>query len=244
MEVKGHNDLDKVDLVDHVSLRVLFPYMHSYCLKALEEVRSRSYERATISGIEKYSMLVLEKVGEIDSSLTSLRLAYQFLLELAENKKFQVELYRYHYENFVFRVMGVVDRAHRAVGASILMSARQYECARGNSNVIKKIVHKYPELHCALVKVSDVARDYRAPRNQVIHSEAFSSREIGIFDAVRRFDVDAGSVDIEELQRDYYLECANEVDAVIMSLTLALVELLDALAPVYVDIKAASENLH
>ncbi|WP_143024459.1 hypothetical protein [Pseudomonas abietaniphila] len=42
-------------------------------------------------------------------------------------------IYRYHFENFVLRVIELVDRAHQLVGVSLLGPSEKYEAMGGNT---------------------------------------------------------------------------------------------------------------
>jgi len=58
-----------------------------------------------------------------------------------------------------------------------------------------------PNIHATLQGVTDTVDGYRGPRNELIHSSAFSSRELGLFQSIRQFRVDTGDIDTDELAR-------------------------------------------
>lgn len=133
----------------------------------------------------------------------------------------------------MLRVIGLVDRAHRLVGASLLMPSKKYEGMRGNAFVQDATKASHPRLYSALSAVADVVNSYRGPRNELIHSNAYSSRELGIFMGVEQFNLDTGSVDMNELKRDYSSAGAAEIEQTIERLVAALTALLDELGPAF-----------
>lgn len=222
---------DKI-LIDHPNLVVLLPHMHSYCEKGLTNY-AEGKGSFSVSTTETYACGVFERVAELDTALISLRLACRFVTELGSEPNPSPDVYRYHYENFVLRVIGLVDRAHRLVGASLLLPSKKYEGMRGNAFVQDATKTSHPGLYSALNAVADAVNSYRGPRNELIHSNAYSSRELGIFMGVEQFNVDTGSIDMKELKRDYSSAGAAEIEQTIERLVVALTALLDELGPAF-----------
>ena len=220
------------NLIDHPNLVVLLPHMHSYCEKGITNFAAGK-DSLSVSTIETYASGVFERVAELDTALISLRLAFRFVNELSSEINPNPDVYRYHYENFVFRVIGLVDRAHRLVGASLLLPSKKYEGVGGNRFVQSETKTKRPRLHRALSAVATAVNNYREPRNELIHSNAYSSRELGIFMGVEQFNVDTGSVDVKELKRDYSSTGAAEIEQTIGRLVTTLTALLDELGPAF-----------
>ena len=220
------------NLIDHPNLVVLLPHMHSYCEKGITNF-SAGKDSFSVSIIETYASGVFERVAELDTALISLRLAHRFVNELSSEINPNPDVYRYHYENFVLRVIGLVDRAHRLVGASLLLPSKKYEGVGGNQFVQSETKTKRPRLHGALSAVAAAVNNYRGPRNELIHSNAYSSRELEIFMGVEQFNVDTGSVDIKELKRDYSSTGAAEIEQTIGRLVTTLTALLDELGPAF-----------
>ncbi|PWK31438.1 hypothetical protein [Pseudomonas sp. OV226] len=217
-----------IHLIDHPSLTPLSPHIMSYLKKGLTAMTSGN-TRFPASKIENYANYVWEKVAELDTALGSLRLALKFVTELGCEPNPSPEAYRYHYENFVLRVIGFVDRAHRLVGASLSLPQRKYESFNGNAFVKSETVTNHPGIHTALVAVATAVQGYRGPRNELIHSTAYSSRELGLFIAVEHFGVDTGDVDMDELKREHSAEGSNEISKTIGCLVEALTALMEEL---------------
>ncbi|WP_163912227.1 hypothetical protein [Pseudomonas frederiksbergensis] len=130
------------NLIDHPRLIVLLSHMHSYCERGLTNFVAGKKD-FPVSAIETYATEVFNRVAEIDTALISLRLAWRFVTDLGSELQPSPEIYRYHYENFVLRVIGLVDRAHRLVGASLLLPSKRYDGIGGNAfvqNATKKAI--------------------------------------------------------------------------------------------------------
>lgn len=228
------------DLIDHSGLKVLLPYLKSYAQKGLTEMRSQK-KSFTASVVEIYAAGVCERVSELDNALAALRLTLGFVMDLGSQSSPSPDIYRYHYENFVLRVIGFVDRAHRLVGASLLMDKAKFETIGGNAHVQRQVRADHPDLHAALQAVEQAVESYRGPRNELIHSSAFTSRELGLFQSVRQFGLDTEGLDVDELARHHFCQGSTEIALTIARLVETLTALLDALAPRFA-VAAAHED--
>ncbi len=217
--------------MDHAGLKVLHPSMTRYLKKGLAEIGSDQVFAA--SAAEIYASVVCERVLELDNALSALRLTMDFVMELGREAKPDPDIYRYHYENFVLRVIGFVDRAHRLVGAALAMPVKKVEGTGGNAFVQKQILTAYPGVHAALLAVAKTVESYKGPRNELIHSTAFSSRELGLFTSIKHYRVNTGEVDTDELARNHFSKGATEIALTIAKLVETLKVLLDALAPLF-----------
>jgi len=142
------------ELIQHRSLRVLMPYLRDYLRNGLAQLRSEGKAfRSSPEGI--YAAGVVGRVSELDNSLTALRLSSRFVNELADQPTRDLNVYRYHYENFLLRVIGFDDRAHRLVGAALLMNKSKFEGTGGNKFVQKQVEANDPEIHGALQAVTE-----------------------------------------------------------------------------------------
>jgi hypothetical protein len=208
------------------------PYLKSYASKGLNELLSGG---KTFSGaaVEIYAANVAERVSELDNALAALRLTWDFVMDLSAQPSPAPDIYRYHYENFVLRVIGFVDRAHRMVGSALLMDKAKLESVSGNSSVQKQVKTNYPDIHDALQSVAQAVDSYRKPRNELIHSTAFTSRELGLFQSIRQFGMDTEGINVDELAREYFSGRGTEIAQTIARLAKALTNLLTALHPLF-----------
>lgn len=227
-------DAHKQALVEHPALKILLPHLQSYYWKCLKAHRSEG-EKPSPLATESYSSFVFDKVCELDNALASLRLTLQFLMDLGSETNADPEAYRYHYENFMLRVIGFIDRAHRLVGAALFMPPKKFESIGGNTFVKKQTKIDHPGIHSALIGVTDVVEKYREPRNELIHSNAYSNRELGLYLAVSTLSIDTGEIDVKELKQEHIMSGVSEVAIAIAELVGALKALLDELASSFVD---------
>lgn len=222
----------RLDLIDHPGIKVLLPFFRSYLQKGLSVIGSEN-KHFPASAAELYAASVCERVSELDNALASLRLTLNFIMDLGQEPTPDPDFYRYHYENFVLRVIGFVDRAHRLVGASFLMPKKRVDGSRGNLFVRQQVESEHAQVHFALLAVSEAVDSYRDPRNELIHSTAFSSRELGLLSSVKHFDIETNGIDIDELARHHFSEGGIEIAVTIAKLVKSLNALLDELTPYF-----------
>lgn len=222
------------NLIDHPSLQVLMPYLQSYAHKGLTEFLAG---RHTFPGsaAEIYAANVADRVSELDNALAALRMTLNFVIDLSDQPTPDPDIYRYHYENFVLRVMGFVDRAHRLVGSALLMNKAKFELIGGNKFVQKQVEIEHPDISTALQAVTQAVESYRGPRNELIHAAAFTSRELGLFQSIRQFGVDTDGIDVDELARNHFSGESKEIALTIARLVEALTNLLDTLHPLFLN---------
>jgi hypothetical protein len=216
-------------LSDHPGLQVLLPYYGSYARKGMEAFRSEK-RRFKASTVEEYAAGVFARVTELDNALGALRLTAGFVTELGTQSSPGPDIYRYHYENFVLRVIGIVDRAHRLVGAALLLDRKKFEGTTGNQYVQQQIKSD-AELSMALRGVVQAVKSYKGPRNELIHAAAFNTPELGLFLTVHQVGLDVGDIDVDGLAREHFAQGGKEIAMTIVQLETLLATLLDVLAP-------------
>lgn len=221
------------DFVEHPALTPLLPLMQSYLLKGLAAQKA-GINNFEASAVEIYAATVLEKVGELDNATASIRLAMNFILDLGMTADATSNVYRYHYENYIFRSVGITDRAHRLVGASLMLNAAKYESSSGINYVQQHVKHDHPEIYTALTAVSDAAKPNKSPRNEIVHSAAFSNRELGLFSAIEVIGLDAPSdIDVKELMLGYFSEGGAQIAITLSEIIRSVRILLNSLAKTY-----------
>ncbi|MEB6588028.1 MULTISPECIES: hypothetical protein [Pseudomonas] len=220
--------MKQFSLVEHVGLQCLEPHICSYALKGLQAVNAGTVSvKATTA--EYFAQAVYDRVGELDSTLASLRLVVRLLGEISQASDPDPEVYRYHYENFIFRGIGAVDRAFLLVADALLLSKR----ARKTNQLIAEQVEKHPAVRAALLAVKASMEPYRKSRNVVAHDSAYSSRELGILSGVRQMKVECQDVDVPALSREVFATQVQAVCAAIAELETKLHELMAALQPIF-----------
>ncbi|MGV8992154.1 MAG: hypothetical protein ACOH1Q_12210 [Thiobacillus sp.] len=203
-------------------------------MKGLQEIGQNGGQfKATAK--ESYAANVLERVGELDYSVRSLRLAMRFVLDLKNTHEDAPDVYRYHYENFLLRLSGIVDRAqHCLVGTSLLFSPKKLKKIGANEFVAKSVASDYPAVHECLKRLATAAAKHKTSRNEVAHSKAFSTRELGLFSAVVSLNLEVGDkTQINELMDSYFLEGGTELALLVDKMVTEVDELLNALVPIH-----------
>lgn len=219
---------------DHQIFASLLPHMNAYALKGLHEYKTRQNAgKFSATALEQYSAQVLERVDALDSSISSLRLALKSVEDLDRAHSSVVELYRYHHENFLLRLTGVVDRAHRLVGASLMMDTKKLEKVGSNKLVERAVITDYPDVHRALKKLADAVAAHKNDRNMVAHSAAYSTRELGLFTAITTMNLGLDGLDLDEVMEHYFSNGAVSMAELIGKMVLGIEELLDTLAQIY-----------
>lgn len=228
---------------DHQTFVSLLPHLKAYALKGLHEYKTgQNGGKFSATALEQYSAQVLERVDALDSCISSLRLALSFIEDLDRTHSSVVELYRYHHENFLLRLTGIVDRAYRLVGASLMMGAKDLEKVGSNKLVERAVFTEYPDVHRVLKKLADVVAAHRNDRNMVAHSAAYSTRELGLFTAINTMNLGIEGIDIDELMDHYFSNGAVSMVALTGEIVLVIEELLDTLVPIYAAVAGGTPH--
>ncbi len=227
---------------DHQIFVSLLPHIKAYALKSLHEYKTGQNGKFSATALEQYSAQVLERVNALDSCISSLRLALSFINDLDRAHSSVIELYRYHHENFLLRLTGVVDRAHRLVGASLRMDTNDLEKVGSNKLVERAVSTDHPDVHRALKKLADAVAAHKKDRNMVAHSAAYSTRELGLFTAITTMNLGLEGIDLDELMEHYFSKGAVSMVALIGDMVLGIEELLDTLVPIYADVTGGTPH--
>lgn len=114
---------------------------------------------------------------ELQGGLDGLETTLAFLREcLRPEEWLDVKRYQYHYENYIIRSVGFIDRMHLFAGKAMLMSAKKLKDIRANKHV-EDHARRYNTAVLSQLRLarSRVAPD-RSRRNLVVHVERFSNR--------------------------------------------------------------------
>ncbi|MDN7805801.1 Cthe_2314 family HEPN domain-containing protein [Burkholderia gladioli] len=225
------NQFKMTPLIEHESLRPLMPFLQSYLRKMLAARHGEKMQR--VMPAERYAEMVAERVGELDNSLKALRMCASFIQQLSESTHVDTDAYQYHYENFLFRMIGVDDRAYRLVGASMAMSRKQIESTLAKNAIKRRAREVDGAILEALNGVTEVVKVFRKPRNELVHNSAFRTREIGLFHAIRELSMPVDGYDVDALAREYFLNESEGVDLKIIAVQASLEKLLSELASSY-----------
>lgn len=217
-------------MIDHPALKALLGDFKQYAQSGLSAVQSgRTQFHASEAAL--HAAAVMERVVAVDDTLASLHIASTYLHELSTQADSAAALHRYHYENFVLRNIGGVDRVYRLIGAALRLDPRRYDSSSGNRHVDQYVQLHHPGLHASVATVHGLGEQYRAIRNALIHADQYSNRDLGLFDTAQTLGCRFENIDTPALYRDYMCQRCDEVDARLAQLQAAISAVLDQLAP-------------
>ncbi|MGE8501970.1 MAG: Cthe_2314 family HEPN domain-containing protein [Pseudomonas sp.] len=220
-------------LVEHPALLPLQPHLHEYLQKGLEKLTGNQ-SSFKASALEIYAESVFQRVSELDNLISSLRLALNFILELTDKTQNAEKIYIYHYENFLIRLSGAVDRAHLLVGTSLLLPSSKLEKFGANKFVLERTATDYPHIHSALKSIQKIESPNKNTRNEIAHSKAFSTRELGLFSATNTLGLEITEEGtLEELMNHYFSRGGVELANLLHECITKNHELITELTPIY-----------
>ncbi len=220
--------------LEHRAVQPLLPYLREYAIKGLHEFNTQENGgnfKATYK--EKYASQIIERVTELENCLRSLRLAMNFILDLDKGQSDATDLYQYHYENFLLRLTGILDRAYRLVGTSLCLDPVKLGKISANHFVANTVAAGYVDLHRVLTELSNAVAPHKTARNSIAHSEAHTTQELGLFTAVTSLKLELDEIDIGELMGRYFSQGGAGLAQIIAEMASGVGALLDALAPIY-----------
>lgn len=229
--------------LEHLAVQPLLPYLREYTIKGLHELeRQENGGKFKATDKQSYAAQVMERVDALENCIRSLRLAMNFILDLDKDHPDATYLYQYHYENFLLRLTGIVDRAYRLVGTSLCLDPVKLDKISANNFVAKAVVTDYTDLHRVLMMLSDAVALHKTTRNSVAHSATYTSRELGLFTAVTSLKLELGEIDIGYLMGHYFSKGGVGLAQLIAEMVSGVKALLDALAPIYKTVIGGETN--
>jgi hypothetical protein len=219
-------------LVEHPALKPLTEYLSAYLVKGLQAMESGN-RTFVATPLEIYAEGVWERVGEVDNCLDAMRLAISEISKIAKNSPpSAARLYRYHYENYLLRLSGMLDRAHRVVGTVIGMPEKRLNSSATNVAVRKSVERASPMVHHSLLAIEALMAEKKATRNAVAHAAAYSSRELGLFTASEHLvKSPLDKTKIQELMTAHFATEVGWLGVLTVQSEAAIHKLLDELAP-------------
>lgn len=199
-------------LTAHPLLRSFNSKVAPLVLRMLEAQR-RDSARPPLSAVEQRTWEILTRVDEIDNALRLLRIAIAGVEVEASAPRPDVEQYRYHVENFLLRLTGLYDRACRFVGIVLGLEPQQVERIGGNRVVASTFAALRGHPAKALTELNELFDAYWNRRNLVAHAAEFSNRDLGLFAALARMEVDGvDPVALDALMSAHFAAAALEFD--------------------------------
>lgn len=213
-------------LIDCDSLKCLYPLIQRYAKNGMQAFASKS-QTFVATPAEKYAQAVFSRVGELDTAFKSLAMVRRFIEDLSSSDSPDLEAYRYHYENFVFRGTGVVDRAYQLIADALVLSKRARE---SNAKILER-TEELPAVHQAMAAVVAAMQSYRDARNRITHAEAYSDKRLGALLAVQALNIPTEGHDIAGLTNEAFDDALAAISEAVDALRQGVGELLQALGP-------------
>ena len=148
------------------------------------------------SAMEQYAQNIFSRVTEIDNAFKNLSMALEYL----KKKDYNDSEYNYsehhifHTENFLLRLISIIDRSYLLAGSTMLMENNKIEKLGGNKKVYKKLTDFSPVSANILSKMNDAVGSLRDTRNKIAHQSGFSSNNIMVLQTIENAEVESVSV--------------------------------------------------
>ncbi len=173
-------------LTEHDALHHLRPFWASY-QSMLKEVEAGG--RFHASPQESYAAKQFERLYELEHDLSNLKRATCFIRDLAPDLAESHDIYGYHDEHFAMRFAGIVEKAHRLVGAALLLKADKCEGSGGNAFVIRSAKDHYPEVAANLERLAALEANHKKVRKGVVVTDTANR-------VVADFALEAAALDV------------------------------------------------
>ena len=222
--------------LDHSALKPLIPHLRAYTSKSLSGIQPDAINDIT-NPLESFSAKVFERVGELENCIESMRIALFYMIDLSKAPGIDINGYIYHYENFIFRLAGILDRSYRLVGVSMQLDQRKFERNNGNAVVAKSLQPNHQTILDYLEDIKALTTKTQNLRNDIAHSSAFSSREVRIVSATSILQLTCDeATEIKSLMVHDFINRSKEMAELIAESIKGVNALLDGLQPVFDDV--------
>lgn len=138
------------------------------------------------SAIELYAQSIFSRVSEIDNAFKNLYITLEYLnkTEFVDSEFNFTDHHAFHVENFLLRLISIIDRSHLLVGSTMFMENNNIEKLGGNKKVHKKLNEFSVASADILKKMSDSVGQLRDTRNKVAHQSGYSSKNIIVLQTI------------------------------------------------------------
>lgn len=226
-------------LLEHQALEPLREHIQSALLKGLKCLPGHSFDA---SAIEAYAFLVTGRMVELESSISSLRLSIDYLKRDKAEFDNRAKHHTYHYENFLFRLVGLADRAYLLVGSELQLDEQRLG-RHGANAYVSKSLSRWPSIKRSLKDLEKTASLYRPARNKVAHSEEYSTRELGLFKSAADLQILQGLSDgVRSLEDDYFSKDVEVLEKILYNVIEGLERIVQSLSPVFWALADESEK--
>lgn len=224
------SDTEKFILTEHPAITGLADMERQALAKDLRNINDPQRHLKRTESDTKI-LALYDKVIELDNSLNSLQQAINNMSKELGNKEPDLNEFRYHLENYFFRMIGLYDRSILLAGFWIGMDEKCLSDIKTKQNVISYIRDK--KLIKVLEKLKQLDRlvkPYRKYRNEIAHVSQLSSLGLGFFSAAIKFKDQLPGYDIIELLKEHFQKHVHEYKLLMNQLQESCYELITLLS--------------
>jgi hypothetical protein len=204
-------------LTDHPFLKELARIMAGVMKETIEHRERKIVQLREFLPHEKYTERVLFAAAEVQTTLTQLVQTVLFMSNFRSTQK--LKAYRvgrydhsvYHYENFLIRVTGCLDRCLILTNSAFDLGNEPEDC---KYQLIKKNRYiKESEVLGPLGNINEIIKPYRKQRNIVTHSKRYSEanlRTLELFSLMQNIEPDVVPSHLAKLEADQVVAIRKE----------------------------------
>lgn len=225
---------------ENAYIKQLFPLVTKSLSNALSEMQkgNTSY---SITPLEQYAQTIFSRVAEIDNAFKHLLITLEYLKKsyYADTQYNFSEHHAFHIENFLLRLISIIDRSHLLAGSTMLMENHQIEKLGGNKKIYQKLTDFSAESADILSKMTNAAGELKSDRNKVAHQSGYSSKNIMVLQTIENADESVcikkitDLMSYEEIKNIAINESIEKFTGVISTMNTLVKDLIDSLSFVY-----------
>ena len=194
------------------------------------------------SAIEIYAQNIFSRVYAIDNAFKNISITMEYLRQKTyQDSDYSFsEHHAHHIENFLLRLTSVVDRSYLLAGSTFMMKNSQIEKQGSNKKINKKLLECSPASAAILESMRDTIDELRVPRNKVAHQEGFTSKNLGVLQAIENAKIESISAKeitdimpydkIKEVVTD---ESIKQYETIVLAIDKLVTDLINSLSFVY-----------
>nr|WP_024593797.1 Cthe_2314 family HEPN domain-containing protein [Pseudoalteromonas sp. TB13] len=226
---------------ENIHIKQLFHLVTNSLSKILTEMKEGNTTHSA-TAIEVHAQNIFSRVAEIDNAFKNLSITLEYLkkTDYADSKYNFSEHHTFHIENFLLKLISIIDRSYLLAGSTMSMENHKIERLGGNKKVYKKLTDFSAESAGILNKMSDAAEELRATRNKVAHQSGYSSKNITVLQTIEIAETESICVkeitDImsyEEIKDIVIGDAIESFSEITLTMDLLVKELIDSLSFVY-----------
>jgi len=226
---------------ENTHIKQLFPLVTKSLSNILSEMQ-KGNTTYSVTAMEQYAQTIFSRVAEIDNAFKNLSITLEYLKksDYVDSEYNFSEHYAFHIENFLLRLISIIDRSHLLAGSTMLMENCKIEKIGGNKKVYQKLTDFSPESAGILSRMSDAVGELKGARNKVAHQSGYSSKNIMVLQTIENAGAESICVkkvtDImsyEEIKNIVIAESIESFAEVISTMDNLVKELIDSLSFVY-----------